>query len=85
VPLPVNVVFTVIVFAVTLPAVVAPIFTLFMLPAVAGAIVTRPEPVGLITTLAFAGLNATAPLAVNVLANVPAVAEIGPPSLLVTI
>jgi hypothetical protein len=47
-------------------AVVAPILMLLIVPSVAGFIVTAPVPVGLNTTLAFAGLIATAPLlAVN--------------------
>jgi hypothetical protein len=37
-----------------------------MLPAVAGAIVTLPEPLGLIATLAFAGLHVTVIDSVNV-------------------
>lgn len=50
----------------TASAVVWPIATLSMVPAVAGLIVTVPVPVGLATTLALAGLKDTAPVAVRV-------------------
>jgi hypothetical protein len=61
------------------PLVVPPIATLLIVPAVAGAIVTVPVPVGLAVTFAFAGLNDTVLFAVNAPLNVPAVTEIGPP------
>jgi hypothetical protein len=51
-------------------------------PAVPGLIVTVPLPVGLAVTFAFAGLKDTVLCAVNVLLNVPVVANTGPPSLL---
>ena len=47
-------------------AVVAPMETLFSVPAVAGLTVTVPVPVGLMVTVALAGLRVTAPDAENV-------------------
>ena len=58
-------------------AVVAPIDTLLIVPAVAGLIVTTPVPVGERTTLAFAGLRVTVLDAPRVV-NDPAAAAVPP-------
>ena len=58
-------------------ATVAPMLILLIVPAVAGLIVTNPVPVGDMTTLALAGLRATAPVAVKVV-NRPAAAVVTP-------
>jgi hypothetical protein len=42
-----------------------PIFTLFIVPVVAGFTTSVPVPVGLIVTVAFAGLRLVAPVAVR--------------------
>jgi hypothetical protein len=49
------------------PAVLAPIFILSIVPVVVGFITTVPVPVGLIVTVALAGLNVVVPVVVNVL------------------
>jgi hypothetical protein len=58
-------------------AVVAPILMLLIVPAVAGAIVTVPVPVGLKITLALAGENVAVDVVVNVV-NLPVVAVVAP-------